>query len=247
MKRKLLTMLLVVMLCVSLTISAFAVSGADIYDEADLLSTQEETQLAEKLSEIGEEFDAQIVIMTVSSTGGNIDAYIEDKFDSMSMGYGENRDGVLLLVCMESREYRILSNGYAGVAIDTGDIDRIGDAIVSDLSDGYYADAFDRFADECAYYLEGHRNGFPFAFGKSLMTSLIVGIIVGVVVALSLKGQLKTVRQQNRANHYVKSGSMQLTQHSDLFLYRNVTRTRKQTNSSSGSSGSSRSVGGGKF
>ena len=123
MKRKLLSMLFVVVLCLSLAVSAFAVSGADIYDEADLLSTQEETQLAGKLSEISEEFDAQIVIMTVSSTGGNIDAYIEEKFDSMNMGYGENRNGVLLLVCMDDREYRILSNGYAGEAIGMDQID----------------------------------------------------------------------------------------------------------------------------
>ena len=246
MKRKLLTMLLVVMLCVSLTISAFAASGADIYDEADLLSTQEETQLAEKLSEIGEEFDAQIVVMTVTSTSGNIDAYIEDKFDSMNMGYGENRDGVLLLVCMESREYRILSNGYAGEAIGMDQIDAISDAIVSDLSDGDYADAFITFADNCAYYLDGYLNGYPFNAGKNLVIALIIGVVAGVIVAFVLKKQLKSVRQQKQANVYIKSGSMQITASRDLFLYREVSRTEKTSSQSSGS-GSSRNVGGGKF
>lgn len=246
MKRKLLTMLLVVMLCVSLTISAFAASGADIYDEADLLSTQEETQLAEKLSEIGEEFDAQIVVMTVTSTSGNIDAYIEEKFDSMNMGYGENRNGVLLLVCMDDREYRILSNGYAGEAISPSQIDAIGDAIVSDLSDGAYGDAFATFADQCAYYLDGYRNGFPFNLGKNLIVALIVGVVAGIVVAFVLKKQLKSVRQQRQANVYIKSGSMQITASRDLFLYREVSKTKKASTNSSGS-GSSRNVGGGKF
>lgn len=246
MKRKLLSMLFVVVLCLSLAVSAFAVSGADIYDEADLLSTQEETQLAEKLSEIGEEFDAQIVIMTVSSTGGNIDAYIEDKFDSMNMGYGENRDGVLLLVCMDSREYRILSNGYAGEAIGTDQIDAISEAIVSDLSEGAYADAFSTFADQCAYYLGGYLNGFPFNVGKNLVVALIIGVVAGVIVAFILKKQLKSVRQQKQANVYIKPGSMQITASRDLFLYREVSRTKKQSSSSSGS-GSSRNVGGGKF
>ena len=246
MKRKLLTMLLVVMLCVSLTISAFAVSGADIYDEADLLSTQEETELAEKLSEIGEGFDAQIVVMTATSTSGNIDAYIEDKFDSMNMGYGENRDGVLLLVCMESREYRILSNGYAGEAIGMDQIDAISDAIVSDLSDGAYADAFSTFADQCAYYLGGYLNGYPFNVGKNLIVALIIGVVAGIAVALVLKKQLKSVRQQKQANVYTKSDSMQITTRRDLFLYREVSKTKKASTSSSGS-GSSRNVGGGKF
>ena len=78
---------------------------------------------------------------------------------------------------------------------------------------------------------------------------LIPGIVIGVIVAFVLKGQLKTVRKQSQANAYVKSGSMQVTTRSDLYLYRNISRVRKQNNSSSGSrsGGSSRSVGGGSF
>ena len=168
MKRKLLSMLFVVVLCLSFAVSAFAASGADIYDEADLLSSAEETQIAEKLSKIGEQFDAQIVIMTVPTSDGSIDTFVEDVYDSMNMGYGENQNGVLLLVCMDSREYRILSNGYAGEAIGMDQIDAISDAIVSDLSEGAYADAFSTFADQCAYYLGGYLNGFPFNVGKNV-------------------------------------------------------------------------------
>ena len=246
MKRKLLSALFALVLCLSLAVSAFAASGSDIYDEADLLSTQEETALAEKLSEIGGEFDVQIVVMTVSSAGGSIDSYIEEKYDSMNVGRGENRDGVLLLVSMNDREYRILSNGYAGSAIGPGQIDAIGNAIVSDLSAGAYADAFSAFADQCAYYLDGYRNGFPFAAGRNLIIALIVGIGSGIAAALVLKKQLKSVRQQKQANAYIKNGSMQITASRDLFLYREVSRTKKDSSRSS-DSGSSRSVGGGKF
>ena len=247
MKRKLLTTLLAALLCLSLAISVCAASGADIYDEADLLSSAEETRLAEKLEGISEQLNAQIVIMTVSSADGSVDTFVEDVYDSMDMGHGENRDGVLLLVCMDSREYRILSNGYAGEAIGPDQIDAIGEAIVSDLSDGYYADAFTSFVDQCAYYLDGYLNGFPFNAGKNLVIALIIGIVAGVTVAFVLKSQLKSVRQQKQANVYIKPGSMQITASRDLFLYREVSRTRKQSSSSSGSSGSSRNVGGGKF
>ena len=246
MKRKLLSMLFVVVLCLSLAVSAFAVSGADIYDEADLLSSAEETQIAEKLSKIGEQFDAQIVIMTVPTSDGSIDTFVEDVYDSMNMGYGENQDGVLLLVCMDSREYRILSNGYAGEAIGMDQIDAISEAIVSDLSEGAYADAFSTFADQCAYYLGGYLNGFPFNVGKNLVVALIIGVVAGVIVAFVLKKQLKSVRQQKQANVYIKPDSMQITASRDLFMYREVSRTQKQSSNSSGS-GSSRNVGGGKF
>jgi len=245
-KRKLITILLAVLFCLSLAVSASAASGADIYDEADLLSSAEETQLAQMLSNIGEQFNAQIVIMTVPTSDGSMDAFVEDVYDSMNIGFGVNRDGVLLLVCMDSREYRILSNGFAGEAIGHDQIDAISDAILSDLSDGNYIDAFITFSDNCAYYLDGYLNGFPFPAGKNLMISLIVGIVVGITVAIILKKQLKSVRQQKQANVYIKPGSMQITVRRDLFLYREVSRTQKQSSNSSGS-GSSRNVGGGKF
>ena len=218
-----------------------------VFDDADLLSDEEELALTEKLSGISGTYNAQIVVCTIDSLdGGDIDGFLEYIYDYMEFGYGENRDGVLLLVCMDPREYRILSNGFAGVAIDSGDIDSIGDAIVSDLSDGDYAAAFDEFAEQCDYYLDGHINGFPFNFGKNLLICLIIGIVAGVVVAFVLKGQLKTVRKQNQANVYVKPGSMQVTVRNDFFLYREVSKSRKESSSSSGS-GSSRSTGGGSF
>lgn len=218
-----------------------------VFDEADLLNVSEELALEEKLADLSNKHNAQIVVCTIESMdGGDIDEFLEYLYDEMEFGYGDNHDGVLLLVCMDIREYRILSNGFAGVAIDSGDIDAIGDVIVSDLSDGNYAAAFDEFADQCDYYLDGYINGFPFNFGKNLLICLVIGIIAGVVVAFILKGQLKTVRKQDQASDYVKPGSMQVTVSNDFFLYRDVTRTKKESSNSSGS-GSSRSTGGGKF
>ena len=84
----------------------------------------------------------------------------------------------------------------------------------------------------------------------SLMIALVLGVVVGVITVSILKGQLKTVRAQNRAHDYLKTGSMRVNIQRDIFLYRNVSRTRKESSSSSGSSsggGSSRSRGGGSF
>lgn len=219
-----------------------------VFDEANLLNDSEEAALSEKLMDISYTYHAQIIVATISSMdGGDIDSYLHFVYDSMGFGYGENRDGVLLLVCMDPREYRILSNGFAGVAIDPDDISKISDEIVSNLSDGDYAGAFDEFADECAYYLDGHINGFPFNAGKSLAISLIVGIVIGLIVVFVLKGQLKSVRSQSRAQEYVKAGSMRVNLSNDMFLYRNVTRSKKQNSSSSDSGSTARSTGGGSF
>ena len=248
--KRFLILLLTLALCLSLAISASATAAAGIVmDDADLLSQAEEQALTQKLTEVGTAYNAQIIVATVASADGQDPDYmVNDLYDSMGFGYGELREGVLLLVCMDPREYRILSNGYAGNAIDPGVIDTIGDAIVSDLSDGDYADAFEIFADKCGYYLNGYLNGFPFNTGKNLLIALIIGIVLALIVTSALKAQLKSVHKQNQANSYVRDGSMQVTLSRDTYLYSHVSRSKKQNSNSSGSrSGGSRSVGGGSF
>ena len=219
-----------------------------VWDEAELLNETEVAQLNSKLESISKKYKAEIRVVTLSSMdGGDIDVFLEYLYDESGFGYGENHDGVLLVVCMDPREYRILSNGFAGEAITSGDIDAIGETFKSDLSDGNYADAFDTFADKCEYYLDGHINGFPFNTGKNLLICLGIGLVVALIVTGIWKNQLKSVRKQSAANAYVKAGTMQITQSGDFFMYRNVTKTQKQSSSSSGSSGSSRSTGGGSF
>lgn len=248
MTRKIISLILCLLICVAIAVPAFAAGNTEfLYDEADLLTPEEEAALLKKLASVSTKYEAQIIVATIASMdGGNIDTYVDYVYDSMGFGYGENHDGVLILVCMDPREYRILSNGFAGVAIDPDDISKISDEIVGNLSDGDYAGAFDEFVDECAYYLDGHINGFPFNTGKSLAISLIVGVVIGLIVAFVLKGQLKSVHSQSRAQEYVKNGSMHVNLSNDMFLYRNVTRTKKQS-SSSGSGGTARSKGGGSF
>ena len=233
------------------TQAAAKVDEQFVYDEADLLTDSEEAALVEKLTEVSHATDAQIVIATIASMdGGDIDSFVDYLYDSMGFGYGADHDGVLLLVCMDPREYRILSNGHAGVAIGPDQIDTLCDVVEFYLSKGNYATAFTLFANECEEFLVYYQDGSPFNVGKSLAISLVIGIIAGLIVAFVMKGQLKSVRKQNSARTYVKPGSMQLTYSRDIFLYRNVVRTKKQErveSTSSGSGGTARSRGGGSF
>ena len=222
-----------------------------LYDEADLLTDSEEVTLVEKLKDVSRACNAQLVVVTIASMdGGDIDSYVDYLYDSMGFGYGENHDGVLLLVCMDPREYRILSNGYAGTAIGPDQIDTLCDFMETYLPNGHYTSAFHSFVDQSGEFLEYYLMGSPFKVGKSLAISLIIGIIAGLIVAFILKGQLKSVRKQDQAYGYVKPGSMTVNIQYDIFLYRTVTRTKKQKrveSTSSGSGDTARSKGGGSF
>lgn len=222
-----------------------------LYDEADLLTDPEEEKLVQKLEEVSHATNAQIVVVTLASMdGGNIDEFIDYLYDNMGFGYGENHDGVLLLVSMDPREYRILSNGYAGTAIGPDQIDTLCDIVQPYLTKGTYATAFTYFANESEDFLAYYLEGSPFNAGKSFMISLVIGIIAGLITAFVMKGKLKSVRKQDSARVYVKKGSMRLTYSRDIFLYRNVERTKKQErveSTSSGSGDTARSKGGGSF
>jgi uncharacterized protein len=222
-----------------------------LYDEADLLTDSEEVTLVEKLKDVSRACNAQLVVVTIASMdGGDIDSYVDYLYDSMGFGYGENHDGVLLLVCMDPREYRILSNGYAGSAIGPDQIDTLCDFMETYLPNGHYTSAFHSFSDQSGEFLEYYLMGSPFKVGKSLAISLIIGIIAGLIVAFILKGQLKSVRKQDQAHRYVKLDSMTVNIQYDIFLYRTVTRTKKQKrveSTSSGSGDTARSKGGGSF
>ena len=250
--KKIVLLILTLLLLLGTNLSSFAISEDDevfVYDNADLLTDSEESDLTSILRRISQSYNAQVTVVTISSPGGSsMDRLVEDIYDSWNLGYGENKDGVLLLVCMGTREYRIISNGFPGYAINEEYIEKIGEDMLSLLSDGEYAEAFQVYADRCEYYLNGYINGFPFDFMKNLIISLVVGLVVGLIVVFALKSQLKSVRRKDHADVYVKPGSMKITRAADYFLYRRVTRIPRETSNSSGSKGgSSRSVGGGSF
>lgn len=251
MKKKLFSLILILVLVLGMALSVSAATDSFVYDDAGLLSAEEAASLEQRLAQLSDTYDAQIVVVTLAETDTDpvlLDDYI---YDSMGFGYGAGYDGVMLLMCMDVREYRIISNGWCGEAITSDNIDSIGDVIVPDLSGGYYADAFHAFADECEYYMDGYINGYPFEFGINLIIALAIGLVVGLITATVLKAQLKSVRSQDRAHNYVKAGSLDLRVQNEVFLYQDVQRVPKPSESSDSyshsSGGGSRSSGGGSF
>ncbi|MBR3692534.1 MAG: TPM domain-containing protein [Clostridia bacterium] len=254
MKKTLTALLLGIALLLSLPLPAAAgtLSCTELLcDEADLLTPAEEDYISGRLSSLSGEYAADIVILTLTSLDGySPEAYANAYYDENAFGQGSERDGVLLLIAMDSRDWHIIANGEASLAITNGDISTIGDSIVPYLSEGDYTAAFAEFADCCEYYIHGHIYGFPFPAGTSLCICLVVGLVLALIVTGVMRAKLRSVRSRNTAGDYIRTDSLAVTTATDLFLYRTVSRRKKPeaTSSSSRSSGGgSRSSGGGKF
>lgn len=106
------------------------------------------------------------------------------------------------------------------------------------------------------YWVEGEVPQSSF-IGKRIMISLIVAVIMAFIWVSVMKSGMNTAKRNDRASDYVRKGSFNLTQSSDLYLYSTVVKTPRAQNTSSGggggrgghvsSSGASHGGRGGKF
>lgn len=267
MKKSILTVLFALLLCMTAAIPAFAASDLPrVVDNAGLLTESEESALLSKLDEISKRQQADIVVVTADTLGGKTPMdYADDFYDYNGYGFGENYDGVLLLVSMEDRDWWMSTSGYGITAITDAGIEYISDQFLSYLSDGDYAKAFTTYAELCDEFFSqaktgqpydvGHMPKAPFNIALNLLVALVIGFIIALISTNIMKGKLKTVRFQSAAGGYIKANSMNITESRDLFLYTHVDRRErpKETSSSGGSSthtsssGRTHGGGGGKF
>lgn len=239
-----------------------------LVDGADLLTDSEETALRDKLDEISERQQVDLVIVTTDSLEGKSPMeFADDFYDYNGYGFGDSYDGVLFLISMEERDWHISTTGFGITAITDAGREYISENFLEDLSDGEYGAAFTTFAELCDAFITQAREGRPYDVGNlpkepfpflmNLAIALIAGFILSFIVTSVMRGKLKSVYSQPMADSYIKRDSMHLTKQSDMFLYRHVNRRRKPENDSSShsggsvthtsSSGRSHGGGGGKF
>ena len=253
-------MLLCIALIAGLVLTANAsVLGAQIIDIADLFSDQEQIELESKADSLMERYGMDVVILTIDSLDGKSPQdYADDFYDNN--GYGD--DGLLFLLSMEERDWYISTCGDAIYAVTDYGAQQLGNVALPYLSDGEYYEAFDAYLDELPYYFDALESGKPIdgyadysgdyyhgdqeeivyyeeEFEPYFPFSLLCGIVISGIVVLIMRLSMNTKRAQRSASDYIVDGSWKLTQHSDIFLYSNVTKTRKQDPPESKGGGSS--------
>ena len=229
-----------------------------VEDRADLLSDAEETELRAYLDAIAKNHTFEVAVCTVASTGGKTgEEFADDEYDYKGYGYGENYDGILLVVFMSDdqgeRGYHMSTFAKGEKVFSDRAFDYTEEQFLDSLKAENYYEAFKKFGGACDYVISyyeanGKAMAYPFAWYLWLGIGLLVGIIIALIVTGSMKSKLTSVKMQAAAQSYIRPNSLQLTQSRDYFVYRTVTRTArpKNTGSSGGShtSSSGRSHGG---
>ena len=223
--------LIAILLILSLSLSVHA-SGRAVVDNAMLFDSVDLRDLTETAEAIAEEFQTDIVILTVSSLDGvGIEDYADDYFDENRLGRSDSRSGVLFVIAIEERQWHILENGEANQKIRD-----------FDMSDIEYAMSRGDFYEACTMFLdciraELSREPGETGWGTLFLIALLVGAATGGITVFVMRRKMNTIRPQRGASSYMTDGTYDLFRCHDIFLYSNVTKVRIQENNSSGGGG----------
>lgn len=266
MRKKITVLLICVLLLSALVLPISAQTGAYVTDDAGLLLPEEVASLEEKAAALSADYGIDAVILTVDSLEGqSAQNYADNYYDNH--GYGD--DGVLFLLAMGEREWYISTSGSVIYALTDYGIQQVGEQVVACFAEGYWYTGLYEFLDQLPYYLDAYESGAPIdgyadysgeyyhgdqeeavyyekESSPNFFYSLFAGLAAAGISLAVMRGSMNTKRSQRNAGAYLEENSWNLYQHRDLFLYSNVTKTRRQQQSSGGGGGSSvhRSSGG---
>lgn len=249
MKKKLLSFILALLLCVSLIPVALADSDKSIvYDQEGLFDEFDTEIISGKLAELNRIYGVDVAVVTASSLDGKTaEEYADDFYDENGIGQRASKDGILLLISESERVWAISTSGSCIDAFTDSDLDYIAENLLPYLSDGDWSGAAISFADDCGPCLSAYEpddgnysddtdntdNDYDYTpsvmyFNSVwLIGSLLVGLIVALIVTLSMKRGMKSVSMKSSAADYLRSGSFTPGRSEDLFLYHTVSVTAK--------------------
>ena len=234
-KQGLICLLLAVLLCVLFGGQATAATGAWGYvrDDSDVLSDSQEDALEQLGRDIAEKYQCGVYVIIIDDFtryARSIEDCAERLYESDELGWGSQRDGILLLMSMKGRDYDLDAFGSFGNTAFTD----YGKKYLA----GYFLDDFrknDWYSGFVDYYytaadmLSAARNGEPVDVERrseemSPLTKLLLivapSLAIGFGVCGTSKAKMKTAVKKNRAEEYVVPGSVCLTVKEDRFLHR---------------------------
>ncbi len=263
--RRFLLWILALVLLLTVPMAAFAAADDSdaqlryVTDASNLLTEEQEAALEARAQEISQEYEFSVYIIAlddyrVYSTQSDFwDASVEI-YESYDLGWGEEKAGAFLMLSMQERDFCLHFNSdRADYAFTEAGRDKIEDRVVPYLRENDYYGGFNEYLNCCQEYLEAARNGSPIGEGEhsrnesdpavdtavNIVFFCLPGLFAAAVTAVVLIVPMRSAGTKNQADDYAVPGSMRLNRQSDLFLRRTVTRTPRQKEQSSASSGGS--------
>lgn len=266
MKKRITVLLMAVLLLLPAPLTAFAADTAatsfaaqseedvqplsNVTDAARILTDEEDYNLEEKAQAVSKKYGVGVYIVTVndytdySSEGAYEAAY--GIYHYYKMGEGEDRDGIMLFLSMEDRDWAMFCYGdkseYAFNSYGQAQLEKV---FLDNFKEDDWYGGFTDYINACDEYLEKAQEGHPVRKSPAMyiLISVVVSLVVAFLIVYGLVSKMKNVGLKATANAYV-NGNLHLTRKSDRFTHRTTTRVKIQREPPSGGS-TSHSGGGG--
>lgn len=233
-------------LCPGLT--AFASAEGEtldyVTDTAKILSEQETQRLNDEAARITERYGCAVYIVTLedykSYNNESVERCTQELYRYFDLGFGEDRNGLILLLSMAERDYDLWGSGpFAVYAFTDYGLDRLEEDFLPNFRQNDWYGGFSAYLRGAEELLESADQGEPLDYRMSLGAKIAIALapssLIGFLVCGIFKSQMKTAKEKNTAEDYVASGSARLHIREDQFI--NRTRTVHVVESSSGSGG----------
>lgn len=222
----------------------------NITDDAGLLSEEGKNKLEQKAEAVSEEYGVGVYIVTVDDYEdySSEDVYTATYgiYHEYTMGEGEDRNGIMLLLSMEYRDWAMFCYGEkCEYAFNEYGQEKLEEVFLDNFGEDDWYGGFEDYIEECEKYLKKAEEGDPVRQSPKVPILLVVAaaLFIASLVVGGLWSGMKSVAKKTSANAYI-AGELDLTGKSDIFTHRTETRTKIES-SSSGSGSHSSSGGGG--
>ena len=250
MKRKLTAFVLLALLLTLLVLPAQAEEGLYyVTDEADLLTDEEDMELENLLREISEEHNIGVYLVAVDDYtdlgSGSVYEVTYDLYHEYTMGKGEERNGIMLLLSMEQRDFATFVYGAdAEYAFSDYALQQLEEEFLPHFGEDDWFAGFRAYGLTCGEYLAKAAAGKPVEKGKGMTYLIVIGasFLISLIVATILKHGMKSVAANREADAYI-TRQLHLTMNSDQFTH--TTTTRRKIEKDSDSDSKAHSGGGG--
>lgn len=223
-----------------------------VTDDSGILSDEQNQLLEQMAGQVSRQHQFGVYVVTVDNFQINGNSHLRDYGENLyrnrSLGFGEDKEGILLILSTSARDYSIVfpTGEYRRIFTEYG-LNQLEESVVSYLRNDDYYGAFREFVSLCDTYLTAYENGEPIDEGNefAILAGLISGGVAALLVGLGMSAPMHSAGLKHNANQYVVAGGLELHRRSDMFLHRSVTRVPRQTqSSSSGHSSTHHSSGG---
>ena len=230
-----------------------------VTDAVGLLTDEQWQELELQARAIEEQYGFSVYAVAVNDfcdyTDGSVQDAAEEIYKTYSLGAGSEKDGVMLLLSMNDRDFSLITHGsYGNYAFNDEGRVYLTEYFLDDFAENDWYAGFEEYISWSGSYLEAAKTGEPYsdanvpmsdserlaAIGMYAAAILLIPLVIAAIYVGVLTSKMKSVAEATKASAYV-AGNLKLNSKVDRFTHRTETRTKieKDSDSSSGSRSSS--------